>query len=351
MRAMQVIEWGKPLELREYPTPEPQGKEVLVRITACGVCHSDLHIWAGYFDLGGGERISIEDRGVVPPFTMGHEPLGTVDAMGPEVEGVEIGQSFIVYPWIGCGECEHCQQASTELLCMNPRVIGTRVDGGYADYVIVPDAKYLVDYTGLSQDLACTYACSGLTAYSALKKVGDLTADDYVMTIGAGGVGLSAVHFASAVTPAKVITADVDGTKRAAARQVGAHDTIDNSEPDAVQKVLEITGGGAAATIDFVGRPETSRFGIDCLRRGGRQVQVGLYGEALSVPLPFFPLRMMSMIGSYVGSLDEMHELMELVQDGRVPPIPIETRPLEAVNSALEDLTNGQILGRVVVKP
>ncbi len=351
MRAMQVIEWGKPLELREFPTPEPEGKEVLVRVTACGVCHSDLHIWSGGFDLGDGEFIRVEDRGVHPPFTMGHEPLGTVEKLGPEAEGVELGASYIVYPWIGCGNCVHCQDAETELLCATPRVIGTRVDGGYADYVIVPDAKYLIDYTGIEQNLACTYACSGLTAYSALRKIGDLGADDYLMTIGAGGVGLSAVHFASAVTPAKVICADVDGTKRAAARQVGAHETIDNSEPDAIQKVLEMTGGGAAATIDFVGRPETSRFGVECLRKGGRQVQVGLYGDKSQVPLPFFPLKMLSMLGSYVGNLNEMRELMELVKAGRVSPIPIEARPLEAVNSALDDLTAGNVLGRVVLKP
>lgn len=350
MRAMQIVEFGKPLELREYPTPEPAGKEVLVRVTACGVCHSDLHLWSGEFDLGGGEVLRLEDRGMKLPFTMGHEPLGTVESLGPDAEGVEIGKSYIVYPWIGCGECEVCQRGD-ELLCLTPRVIGTRVDGGYADYVIVPDAKYLIDYTGVPENLACTYACSGLTAYSALRKVGELTEDDHVMTIGAGGVGLSAVHFASAVTPAKILTADVDGTKRAAARQVGAFETIDNSEPDAVKKVLDMTGGGAAATIDFVGRPETARFGVDCLRKGGRQIQVGLYGEKAQVPLPFFPLKMMSMIGSYVGSLEEMHELMELVKAGKVPPIPVEARPLEDVNSALDDLTAGHVLGRVVLKP
>lgn len=350
MRAMQIVEFGKPLELREYETPAPTGKEVLVRVTACGVCHSDLHLWSGEFDLGGGEVMKLADRGMKLPFTMGHEPLGTVAQLGPDADGVEIGSSYIVYPWIGCGTCDVCQRGD-ELLCLAPQVIGTRVDGGYADYVIVPDAKYLIDYSGVSQDLACTYACSGLTAYSALRKIGELTEDDYVMTIGAGGVGLSAVHFASAVTPAKIITADIDGTKRASARQVGAFDTIDNSEPDAVKKVLEITGGGAAATIDFVGRPETSRFGVDCLRKGGRQIQVGLFGEKASIPLPFFPLKMISMIGSYVGSLEEMHELMELVKAGKVPPIPVQTRPLEDVNSALDDLTAGEILGRVVVKP
>ena len=351
MRAMQVVDWGKPLELRELPTPEPQGKEVLVRITACGVCHSDLHIWSGYFDLGGGEKLRMADRGVHPPFTMGHEPLGTVAALGPEAEGVEVGRSYIVFPWIGCGKCAACRQNATEQLCNQPRVIGTRVPGGYADHVIVPDAKYLVDYEGVPEDLACTYACSGLTAYSALKKVGQLTAEDTLVTIGAGGVGLSAVHLAAAVTPAKLMVAEIDGTKRAAARQVGAHDTIDNGEPDAVAKAIELTGGGAAATIDFVGRPETAKFGLDILRRGGRQVQVGLYGDRLPLSLAPLAMTMKSLIGSYVGNLDEMHELMALVQAGKVPPIPIETRPLEAANSAIEDLLAGKVLGRLVLKP
>jgi alcohol dehydrogenase, propanol-preferring len=351
MRAMQVVDWGKPLELRELPTPQPKGREVLVRITACGVCHSDLHIWSGYFDLGGGEKLRMADRGVNPPFTMGHEPLGTVAALGPEAEGVELGQSYIVFPWIGCGNCAACRQNATEQLCNQPRVIGTRVPGGYADHVIVPDAKYLIDYEGVPEDLACTYACSGLTAYSALKKAGPLTAADTLVTIGAGGVGLSAVHLAAAVTPAKLIVAEIDGTKRAAARQVGAHDTIDNSEPDAVKKALELTGGGAAATIDFVGRPETAKFGLDILRRGGRQVQVGLYGDQLPLSLAPLAMTMKSLIGSYVGNLDEMHELMALVKAGKVPPIPIETRPLEAVNSAIQDLLAGKVLGRVVLKP
>ena len=163
MRAMQVIEWGKPLELREYPTPEPTGKEVLMRITACGVCHSDLHIWSGQFDLGDGEIIDLESRGVKPPFTMGHEPLGTVEALGPDAEGVAVGESYIVYPWIGCGSCPHCDKGD-DLMCAAPRVIGTRVDGGYADYVIVPDVKYLIDYADVPQDLALVSASPGCSS-------------------------------------------------------------------------------------------------------------------------------------------------------------------------------------------
>ena len=350
MQSQQIVEWGKPLEGREAPTPEPEGTEVLVRVTACGVCHSDLHIWDGYFDLGGGQRITLEDRGVTLPFTMGHEIVGEVEAVGPDAEGVEIGEKRVVYPWIGCGDCNVCK-AGDELLCMTPRTLGTRRAGGYSDHVVAPHPRYLVDYEGIPTELACTYACSGLTAFSALKKVAWAREDEHLVIIGAGGVGLSAVHFAPAVTKAKVIVADVDGTKRAAARQAGAFETIDNSEPDAVAKLLEMTGGGAAATIDFVGRPETGLFAVHGLRKGGTHVAVGLYGDAMPLPLALMPLKMLNLLGSYVGTLDEMHELMGLVKSGVVAPIPVQTRPLPEATEALEDLRAGRVLGRVVLKP
>lgn len=350
MRSMQIVDWGKPLEYHESSTPEPQGTEVLVRITSCGVCHSDIHIWDGYFDLGHDAKIEVGKRGVTLPFTMGHEPLGTVEALGPEADGVEVGDSRIVFPWIGCGQCGVCRNGQ-ELLCLTPRIIGTRVHGGYSDYVVVPHAKYLVDYTGVPEALACTYACSGLTAYSALRKIGDLGPDDWLVLIGGGGVGMSALHAASAVTPAKVIMADVDGTKRSAARQAGAVETVDNSESDAIKKVMDITGGGAAAAIDFVGIPDTVKFGMRSLRKGATQVQVGLFGGAVEISPVMLPFMMMDLRGSYVGTLQEMHELMDLVKAGKVAPLPIETRPLEQVNDVLDDLKAGRILGRVVLKP
>ena len=120
MRAMQIIEWGKPLEVREYPDPEPKGEEMLLRVEAAGVCHSDVHIWDGYFDLGGEQRISLESRGVHLPFTMGHEIAGEVAALGPQASGVNVGDKVVVYPWIGCGECAVCREGE-ELLCLTPR--------------------------------------------------------------------------------------------------------------------------------------------------------------------------------------------------------------------------------------
>ena len=169
MRAMQIIEWGQPLEAREYPDPEPQGEEVLLRVEAAGVCHSDVHIWDGHFDLGDGKQISLESRGVHLPFTMGHEIAGEVVALGPHASGARVGDKVVAYPWIGCGQCAVCQKGE-ELLCLRPRTLGTRVAGGYGTHVVVPHGRYLLPYEGVPQDLAATYTCSGITAYSALKK-------------------------------------------------------------------------------------------------------------------------------------------------------------------------------------
>lgn len=350
MQSYQVIESGKPLERREMDTPEPEGTEILVKVTACGVCHSDIHLVDGFYELAGGERLTLADRGVTPPFTLGHEVAGEVAALGPDAEGVEIGDRRVVFPWIGCGDCPLCARGD-ELLCASPRTIGVRRNGGYSDHVLVPHPKYLVDYTGIPTELACTYACSGITAYHALRKTDAVGPDDDVVIIGAGGVGLSAVHLARHVVEGKIIVADVDATKRSLARQSGAHETVDNGEPDAVEKVREMTGGGAAAAIDFVGAPATAGFGMSVLRKGGTLVTVGLYGGAYALPLVLLPLAIHSIKGSYVGTLEDLHQVIDLAKAGKVPPIPVEVRPLDEANAALDDLRAGKIMGRVVLQP
>ena len=350
MHSWQIIDWGEPLQARDIDTPEPTGTEVLVKVAACGICHSDLHIRDGYFDLGGGNRLTLGDRGVDLPFTMGHEVVGEVVAVGTEAEDIAVGDKRIVYPWIGCRECAMCERGD-ELFCDRMKSIGARVDGGYSDHVIVPHAKYLIDYTGVPTDLACTYACSGITAYSALKKLMPLTSDDWLLITGAGGVGLSAVHIVQAMTDAKIVVADIDGTKRAAARQSGATETIDNAEPDAVRQIMRLTKGGVAGGIDFVGAPASSDFGVNALRKGGTHVIVGLYGGALELSLPLVPMKQITVRGSYVGTLSEMGELMALVTAGKVAPIPVRARPLAEVNEALDDLKQGRVLGRVVIHP
>jgi propanol-preferring alcohol dehydrogenase len=350
MRAMQIIEWGKPLEARDYPTPEPTGEQVLVRVESAGVCHSDVHIWDGYFDLGGGNKVTLEQRGVRLPFTMGHEIAGEVIARGPDAKGVEIGRRYAVYPWIGCGACAVCRKGE-ELLCLTPRTLGTRTAGGYGSHVVVPHARYLVDYGTVLQTLAATYTCSGITAYSALKKLRDhVGAGDHFLIIGAGGVGGQAVHIAPAYLGGQMLVADIDGAKRAHAMEMGAAGTIDNSAPDAVQQVLQQSGGGVAGAIDFVGSPRTMAFGIDTLRKGGKLVMVGLYGGAASVSTVLFPFKMMSIEGSYVGTLQDLRELLALAQAGKIAPIPIEMRSAARATESLADLKRGgAVRGRVVM--
>ena len=287
MHSQQIVEFGGPLVAHDYPTPEPKGTEVLVRVHGCGVCHSDLHIWDGFFDLGGGNKIMVVERGMEMPFTLGHEIVGEVAALGPEAEGAALGDKRIVYPWVGCGECEICQRGD-ENLCATQRYLGTRAHGGYSDHVVVPHPRYLVAYDGVDDDIAGTYACSGLTAYASLKKVASLGADDNVVMIGAGGVGLNAVHLAPALIEAGVIVADTDEAKRQAALAAGARAAVDSAAKDAVKTVrTELTKGGAGAVIDFRGEPRLRPIRPRCAAQrrnpGHRRL---VWGPIAPVPRP-----------------------------------------------------------------
>src|SRR6185369_15220525 len=193
MISYQVMEHGKPLQKVMQETPKPQGTEVLVRITRSGVCHSDLHIWDGYFDLGGGKKFFVKDRGCIPPFTLGHEPFGIVEAVGPKAKGVKVGQKRIVFPWIGCGKCAVCKAELDNYCVSGSRFLGVNRAGAYASHVLVPHPKYLVDSAGVDDAFAATLACSALTTYSAAAKLPELGPKDWVAVIGCGGLGLVAI--------------------------------------------------------------------------------------------------------------------------------------------------------------
>jgi D-arabinose 1-dehydrogenase-like Zn-dependent alcohol dehydrogenase len=349
MRSMQIVAFGEALDERivEDPPP-PQGTEVVMRVTACGVCHSDVHLWEGYYDLGEGERIDIAGRFKLP-HTLGHEIVGDVAAVGPEAGRLAVGGRRLVHPWIGCGECEDCVDGN-ENLCPRPRFIGTHRDGGYSEYVTVPHPRYLLDAATIPEAEACVYACSGVTSYAALKKVLPLDKRRTLVIIGAGGLGLMALSVARAMCKNQVVVADIDPAKLEAARAAGADRVIDAGGEDAAGEVREATGGGAGAVIDFVGAPATARLGLDSLRRGGALVLVGLFGGSLNLALPLVPMRARRIIGSFVGTLEETREMLALVRDGRITPPPIETRPLDQASRALEDLRDGNVIGRIVLR-
>ena len=350
MRSFQVCTCSAPLEMMEEPTPKPSGTKILLRVLAAGVCHSDIHIWDGYYEIGGGKRLMLADRGIKLPLTMGHENVGEVVAIGPQASGVRIGDRRLVHPWIGCGECAVCKRGD-ENLCLTPRNIGVFTQGGYSDHLMVPHPRYLFDIGDLPPEKAAPLACSGVTTYGALKKVGPTLQSDPVVVIGAGGLGLMCLALHKAMGGHGMIVVDIDPVKREAAKKAGAHAVIDGGAATAAAQIKKATNGGAWAVIDLVGASSTAQLGLDSLIKGGRLIVVGLFGGDITIPLPFLPMRAMTVQGSYVGSLTEMKELLELVRRTGIPQVPLATRPLDHVNEVLNDLRAGKIVGRVVLTP
>ena len=349
MISYQVTEHGKPLQKVLSETPRPQGAEVLVRVTRSGVCHSDLHIWDGYFDLGGGKRFYVKERGCVPPFTLGHEPFGVVEALGPRARGVKVGQKRLVYPWIGCGKCPICKAGKDNYCVAGPRFIGVMRAGGYSTHLLVPDAKYLVDAAGIDESFAATLACSALTAYSAAGKLPELGARDWVAVLGCGGLGLIGISILRARGVRNIVACDIDAAKLSAATRQGAAKVLDTRAEGAIPALQALAGGNLGAAIDFVGAPATAALGIGALRKGGRYVICGLFGGELTLPLPPIAQRAISLAGSYVGDLEELKEVVRLAKRGKLKPLPVETRPAPEANAALEALKAGKVLGRIVL--
>jgi D-arabinose 1-dehydrogenase-like Zn-dependent alcohol dehydrogenase len=351
MKSYDVIDFGAPLSAAEKPTPTPQGSEVLLRTLAAGVCHSDLHIWEGYYDLGGGKKLTVRDRGLVPPLTMGHEIVGEVVALGPQATGVKPGDKRLVHPWIGCGTCPVCRRGE-EQLCMTPRFLGVHRPGGYADHVLVPHPRYLLDLGKLTPTEAAPFACSGITAFGALKRVGEaVLREQPILILGAGGLGLMCLSLLKAIGGFGAVVADIDAKKRDAAVKAGALAAVDAGAADAVKQAQAAAKGPIAAAIDFVGAANTARLGIDAIAKGGKYVIVGLFGGDITLSLPLLPMRAITVQGSYVGSLAEMRELLALVATGKVPAVPISERPLAEANTVLEELKAGRIIGRAVLRP
>jgi len=346
-----VTKHNAPLERIDYPTPEPKGAEVLVRVTAAGVCHSDIHIWEGVYDLGSGNKLTLKDRGISLPLTMGHEIAGEVVATGPDAKCVKAGMPCVVFPWLGCGECPTCKRGEENLCPTRARSIGVFLPGGYAEYVLVPNERYCLDLGNLNPAEAAPLACSGVTVYSALKKFGSKIKEEPVVIMGAGGLGHMAITVLRAMGGKGAIVVDIDAEKRRAATEAGAIATIDAAAADAVHQISRLTAGGAACVLDLVGATSTVTPAVASIRKGGEIVVVGLYGGELKQPLVYFPLRAMGIRGSYVGSLPELRELVALAQSGMLEPIKVTRRKLDEAYASLMDLKAGKVIGRIVLVP
>jgi alcohol dehydrogenase, propanol-preferring len=350
MKCQCIVEYGSVLQPDSRPDIEVSGTEVLIDVKACGVCHSDLHIMAGGFDLGRGEWLSLAAQGRKLPLVPGHEVAGVVAALGPDAKGVSVGDSVVVYPWQGCGECVRCL-AGDEHVCDTPLCIGTQVDGGYASQVKVRDPKYLLSTQGLDPVEVAPLACSGLTAYSAIKKLGDRIFTHPIVIIGAGGLGLMGIEILKALGAKAPVVVDIDAEKRKAALKAGASAAIDPASPNVVAEIQRAVGKAPEAAVDFVGAEATTRLGFSILGKTGNLVIVGLFGGASPWQLPLIPMKSISIVGSYLGSIPEFHHLLDLFRQKKLSPIPTYTRPLDEANQLLHALEQGQVVGRGVLVP
>jgi len=350
MKAAQIVAPKEPLQLRDVEIPKPSESQVVVKVKAVGVCHSDLHLWEGGYDAGAGVFLKATDRGVKFPVTPGHEVVGTVTQIGNSVKDIKIGDEVLVYPWIGCGVCPACK-AENENLCDAPRSLGVFQNGGYAEYVLIPHFKYLIKISGIDLEGAASLACSGLTAFTAVKKA-NTNPGEFLVIIGAGGLGLMSIQIAKAITKSTIICADLDDNKLAAAKKLGADHTINSKDPEAVQKIISICNNkGAECIIDFVNAPPTVKMGLALLRKRGNLILVGLFGGSAELVLPTIPLKAITIQGAYTGNYKTLVELVELAKRGVINPITSKRYSLDEANTALGDLKQGKIIGRAVINP
>jgi D-arabinose 1-dehydrogenase-like Zn-dependent alcohol dehydrogenase len=349
MLSYDVVEWGQPLEEIERKTPRPKGSEVLVKPKYCGVCHSDVHIRDGYFDLGGGKRLLMTERGMHPPVTLGHEPYGTVIAAGPDAGDVPIGADRLVYPWTGCGCCVRCLEG-LDNYCMTPSMIGIQRPGGYADHLLVPHPRYLIDASGIDPVWAATLSCSGLSTYSAVSKLKPIPRQEWVAVMGVGGLGLSAIGILRALGHERIVAVDLDNAKLTAAAVAGAKTSLNAGEAKAPQKLKGICDGALYGAVDFVGSTVTAQLALGALRKGGKLILVGLFGGEIPLSIGATILRAITVQGSHLGSVEELKAVVALARAGKIKPIPIEKRPLSEVSRTLDELKAGGIIGRVVAQ-
>jgi propanol-preferring alcohol dehydrogenase len=336
MKAAVVHSFSEPLRLEEVETPVPGRGEILVRIEASGLCHTDIHAAHGDWPVK-----------PTPPFVPGHEGVGIVVTLGPGVTEVALGDRVAV-PWLGyaCGTCDHCV-SGWETLCIQQRNTGYSVDGGFAEFVKA-SARYVVRVPdGVDPFDAAPLTCAGVTTYKAVKVSGARSAD-LVAVFGIGGLGHLAVQYAR-IAGARVVAVDLQDDKLELARELGAEFTVNATEEDPAAAIQAL--GGADAAIALAVAPQAFRDAYGSLKRGGTLVFVALPADN-KVEIPIFEtvLNGITIVGSIVGTRTDLREVFELHAAGRTRVIR-EERPLEEINDAIADVEAGHVLARIVLTP
>jgi propanol-preferring alcohol dehydrogenase len=337
MRAVRFYAPGEPLRVEEVPVPEPRGSEVLVRMRAAGVCHTDIHIRSGVLSLLPEFEL---------PLTLGHENAGEVAALGPEARGVREGEPVVVWGARGCGRCRLCHSGS-ENLCSQTYWL----NGGYADYMIVPHPRHLAELRGVDPTQAAPLADAGLTPLRAVRKaLPRLRAGDPVVVFGIGGLGHMAIQILRALAPGvEIIAVDIEPAKRELALELGAAHALDGLD-DPAARIGEITGeGGAMAVLDFVGGNDSLAAALPSVGKAGLLVIVGMAGGVL--PVSAFTLAPEATITTSLwGSFAELEEVLALARNGNIH---CETSlfELDQVDEVFDRVEDGKLVGRAVLVP
>jgi propanol-preferring alcohol dehydrogenase len=334
MQAAVVHTFGEPLEIESVPVPEPGPGQVVIKIAACGVCHTDLHAANG-------------DWPVKPslPFIPGHEGTGTVFAVGPAVTIIKEGDRVGV-PWLhsACGVCEYCL-TGWETLCPYQQNTGYSVNGGYAEYVLAPAAFAAPVPDSLSFVEAAPVLCAGVTTYKGLKET-EVRPGEWVAISGVGGLGQAAVQYARAMGM-HVAAVDINPQKLAEASELGAEIAINASEVNPADELQKLIGGVHGTLVTAVS-PVAFEQAIGMLRRGGTCALVGLPPGKFETPIFDVVLKRLTIRGSIVGTRADLNEALAFAGAGQIRSV-IETQPLDAINKVFRRLEAGEIAGRVVL--
>jgi propanol-preferring alcohol dehydrogenase len=338
MQAAVLPGFGQPLEITELPMPEAAAGEVLIQVEACGVCHSDVHIVDG--DL---PRFR---AGTKPRLIPGHEVIGRVVRLGAGVHEHALGDRVgVAWQSSSCGECEMCREGN-ENLCSKGGVTGMTVDGGYAQFMMARANHALPIPAGLTSEEAAPLFCAGVTSYRALKNAG-VGPGQRVAVFGVGGLGHLAVQIARAMG-AEIWALDVSASKLALARELGATKTFDAGDPEALKAVRKL-GGVHVAIVTSAARAAYDAA-LQCLRPTGTMSVVGLPSEPLQIPALALVASEARIMGSAVGTRDDIRAVLDLAARGLVR-CRVQARPLAEVNAVLDEMRRGEIQGRVVLTP
>ncbi|PRX10864.1 UNVERIFIED_ORG: propanol-preferring alcohol dehydrogenase [Martelella mediterranea] len=343
--------YGTEPEPVDHKLRSPEGSELLLEVEFAGVCHSDVYIKEGYQDLGDGERIDFAETTMPMPLTMGHEIVGRVVSAGPDADPALIGKRRLIYPWIGCGQCQSCH-AGFENHCETPHTLGIFAQGGYGRHVVVPKSRYLVDIGDIDPAWASTLACSGLTVFSALQQLMPVKPGSSVAIIGAGGLGLMAVTVARALGIERIVVCDIDDDKLKVALELGANAVVNTSKAeDGPAMLRQASDGCLYGVLDTVGLPSTANLAIASVMKGSRIVLIGLQGGRIPLPLPSLPFKALSLVGTYTGTLGELKALVGLAREGKLSAMPVWHREMSCLCDSLSRLKQGKVVGRIVLSP